>query len=75
MKHFTKQYSSLCNLHGKMYIHLKRKFYNFFLKKTPSITKHTPPFNFYFYDMEFFREFLIQYSLIGIVNLNLPGEL
>ena len=53
----------------KKCIHIYREnFTIFFFKKTPSITKHTPPFNFYFYYMEFYRVFLIQYNLIGIVK-------
>ena len=58
MKHNT-QNSSLCSLHQK------RKINNFLLKK-PSATKHSPPSNLYC--MAFYRNFLIEYSLIGIMK-------
>ena len=32
----------------------------------PSVTKHSPPSNGYY--MEFYRTFLFEYSLIGIVK-------
>ena len=48
MKHFTKQSSPLCNLHGKIGIQMynttytsKEKNYEFSSKK-PSATKHSP---------------------------------
>ena len=45
----------------------------FSLKKT-SATKHSPPSNVN--HMEFYRNFLFEYSLIGIVKLiNLPEEM
>ena len=68
MKHFTKQRSSLCSLHGKMnntvYISIEKNYE--FSSKKPSATKHSPPSNVYY--MEFYRNFLFQYSLIGIVK-------
>ena len=48
-----------------LFTHQKRKINNFLLKK-PSATKHSPPSNVYC--MEFYRNFLIEYSLIGIVK-------
>ena len=48
----------------------KEKNYEFSSKK-PSATKHSPPFNVHY--IEFYRNFLFQYSLIGI--LNLPEEI
>ena len=72
MKHFTKQNSSLCSLHGKIGIQMnntvytsKEKNYHFFPKK-PSATKHSPLSNVYY--MEFYRNFLSEYSLMGIVK-------
>ena len=68
MKHVTKQNSSLCSLLGKigiLFTHQKRKIMNFLLKK-PSDTKHSPPSNVYY--IVFCRNFLFQYSLIGIVK-------
>ena len=72
MKHFTKQSSSLCSLHGKIGIQMnntvytsKEKNYEFSSKK-PSDTKHSPPSNVYY--IVFCRNFLFQYSLIGIVK-------
>ena len=37
-----------------------------FLLKNPSATKHSPPSNAYY--MEFYRNFLFQFSLTGIVK-------
>ena len=72
MKHFTKQNSSLCSLHGKIGIQMnntvytsKEKNYQFSSKK-PSATKHCPPSNVY--TMEFYCNFLLEYSLMGIVK-------
>ena len=72
MKHFTKQSSSLRSLHGKIEIQmnstvytLKEKNYEFSFKN-PSATKHSPPSNVYY--IEFYRNFLFQYNLIGIVK-------
>ena len=72
MKHFTKQSSSLCSLHGKIGIQMnntvytsKEKNYEFSSKK-PSATKHSPPSNVYY--IVFCRNFLFQYRLIGIVK-------
>ena len=72
MKHFTKQSSSLCSLHGKFGIQMnntvytsKEKNYEFSSKK-PSATKHSPPSYVYYIDI--YRNFLFQYSLIGIVK-------
>ena len=72
MKHFTKQNSSLCSLHGKIGIQMnntvytsKEKNYEFSSKK-PSATKHSPPSNVYY--VVFCRNFLFQYSLIRIVK-------
>ena len=66
MKHFTKQSSSLCNLHEKIEIQMnntvytsKEKNYEFSSKKT-SATKHSPPSNVYY--IELYRNFLFQYS-------------
>ena len=54
-------------------LHIKReKLTIFFFKKT-STTKHSPPSNVY--DMEFYRNYLIEYSLIAIVKSNLPEEM
>ena len=47
-----------------LFTHQKRKIYNFPLK--PSATKHSPPSSVYY--MEFYRNFLIEYSLSGIVK-------
>ena len=71
MKHFTKQSSSLCSLHGKIGIQMNNAVYtskekNKFSSKKPSATKHSSPFNVYY--MEFYRNFLFQYSLIGILK-------
>ena len=44
---------------------LKEKNYEFSSKK-PSAKKHSPPSNVYY--IEFYRNFLFQYSLIGIVK-------
>ena len=72
MKHFTKQNSSLCSLLEKIGIRInntvytsKEKNYEFSLKK-PSATKHSPPS--YVYYMEFYCNFLFEYSLMGIVK-------
>ena len=72
MKNFTKQNSPLCSLHGKIGIQMnntvytsKEKNYGFSSKK-PSATKHSPPSNVYY--IVFYRNFLFQYSLIGIVK-------
>ena len=43
----------------------EEKNYNFSSKK-PSATKHSPPSNVY--NMAFYRNFLFEYSLIGIVK-------
>ena len=43
----------------------KEKNYGFSSKK-PSATKHSPPYNVYY--IVFYRNFLFQYSLIGIVK-------
>ena len=75
MKHFTKQIRSLCSLHEKIGIQMnntvytsKEKNYEFSSKK-PSATKHSPPSNVYYIYIEFYRNLLFQYSLIGIVKL------
>ena len=54
MKHFTKQRSSLCSLHGNIGIQMnntvytsKKKNYKFSSKK-PSATKHTHPSHVYY---------------------------
>ena len=72
MKHFTKQSISLCSLHGKIGIQMnntvytsKEKNYEFSSKKT-FCYKNSPPPNVYY--MEFYRNFLFEYSLIGIVK-------
>ena len=63
MKHFKKQYSSLCSLHGKKqyYLHIKREILIFFLKKT------LPPQNIV-HHIEYYSNLLIEYSLIRIVK-------
>ena len=74
MKHFTKQSSSLCSPHGKIRIQMNNTVYtskgkNFeFSSKKPSTTKHSPPSNVYYMYIEFYRNFLFQYSLISIVK-------
>ena len=62
MKHFAKQNSSLCSLHGKINIQMyntvytsKRKNYQFSSKK-PSARKHSSLSNVYY--MEIYRIFL-----------------
>ena len=61
MKHFTKQSSSLCSMHGKIEycLHIKEKNYKF-SSKNPSATKQSPPSNVYY--MEFYRIFLFENS-------------
>ena len=49
-----------------LFTYQKRKIMNFLLKKKTSATKHIPPSNVYY--IEFYRNFLFQYSLIGIVK-------
>ena len=66
MKHFTKQKSSLCSLHWKigstiLFTHQKRK-----INKKTSAIKHSP--SSIVYNMEFYHNFLINYSLISIVK-------
>ena len=79
MKHFTKQRSSLYSLHRKIGIQMNNTVYTSkeknleFSSNKPSATKNSPPSNVYY--MEFYRNFLFQYSLIGILNLNLPEEM
>ena len=65
MKHFIKQKSYPCSLHGKIGIQMnntvhtsKEKKYEFSSIK-PSTTKHSPPSNDY--DMEFYHNFLFEY--------------
>ena len=72
MKHFTKQNGSLCILHGTIGIQInnivytsKQKHYQFSFKN-PSATKNSPQSNVYY--MEFYRNFLFEYNLIGIVK-------
>ena len=71
MKLFTKQNSSLYSLHGKIGIQIRNTVYtskekNEQFKKKNSATKHSPPSNVY--HIEFYRKFLFEYSLIGIVK-------
>ena len=73
MKHFAKQNSSLCSLQCKIGIQMndtvyssKQKKYQISLKKQPSATKHSPLSNVYY--MEFYRNFLFEYSIMGIVK-------
>ena len=71
MKHFTKQSCSLCSLHGKIGIQMKNTVYtskekNKFSSKKPSAKKHSSPSNVYY--MAFYRNFLFQYILIGILK-------
>ena len=66
-----KQNSSLCSLHGKIGIRMNTVYpwkdkNDQFSSKKPSATKHSPPSNVYY--MEFFRNFLFEYSLMGIVK-------
>ena len=49
-----------------LFTHQKRKINNILLK-VPSTTIHSPQSNVYY--MEFYRNFLFEYSLIGIVKL------
>ena len=72
MKHFAKQNSSLCSLHGKIGIQMnntvytsKEKNYQFSSKK-PSATKHSPQFNVC--TLKFLAFFLFEYSIMGIVK-------
>ena len=72
MKHFAKHNSSLCSLHGQIGIQMnntvytsKEKNYEFSSKK-PSATKHSPLSNVYY--MEIYRNFLFEYSLMGILK-------
>ena len=53
------------NSNEQYFLHIKEKNYKFSSKK-PSATKHSPPSNVYY--MEFYRIFLFEYSLIGIVK-------
>ena len=72
MKHFAKQNSCLCSLHGKigiqmnniLFTHQNGKIINFLLK--PSATKHSPLSNVYY--MEIYRNFLFELSLMGILK-------
>ena len=73
MKHFTKQNSSLCILHGTIGIQInnivytsKQKHYQL-SSKNPSATKNSPQSNVYY--MEFFLNFSFEYSFISIVKL------
>ena len=45
----------------------KEKLYQFSLKKNPTATKHSPPSNVEY--LEFYLNFLFEYSYIGIVRL------
>ena len=80
MKHFTKQNSTLCSLHGKIRIqmnniftHRKRKIINFFFKK-PSATKIVPNLMFIAKNLItiFFYLNIVQWALY---NLNLTEEM
>ena len=72
MKHFTKQSNSLYSLLGEIGIQMNNTVYTSkeknceFSSKKPTATKHSPPSNVYF--MEFYRNFLFEYCLIGIVQ-------
>ena len=73
MKHFRKQNSSISMLHGTIGIQMnnivytsKQKQYQF-SSKNPSATKNSPLSNVYY--MEFFLNFLFEYSFICIVKL------
>ena len=56
MKHFAKQNSSLCNLHGKIGIQMNNTVYTSKQKNyLPSATKHSPS-NVYY--IKFYRNFL-----------------
>ena len=73
MKHFTKQTSPLCSLHGTIGIQMNNTVYTSkqrhyqFSSKNPSATINSPQSNIYF--MEFFLNFLFEYNFIGIVKL------
>ena len=54
-------------------LHIKREKSTIFFFKKPSATKHSPPSNVYY--MEIYRNFLIEYSLIGIVKPQIPEEM
>ena len=68
MKHFTKQNSFLCSLQGKIGIQMNNTVYNSnkkykqFSSEKPSAKKHSSPS--YVYYMEFYCNFLFDYSLI-----------
>ena len=53
------------NSNEQYFLRIKEKNYKFSSKK-PSATKHSPPSNVYY--MKFYRIFLFEYSLIGIVK-------
>ena len=70
MKHFTKQSSSLCSLHGKIGIQMnnavytsKEKNYEFSSKK-PSATKHSPQSNVNY--MKFYRNLNFKIVLLAL---------
>ena len=54
------------NLNEQYCLLIKRKKLSIFFIKNPSATKQSPPS--YVYYMEFYRNFLFEYSLIGIVK-------
>ena len=68
MEQFTKQNSSLCRNSNQQYcLYRKREqIIIFFSKKKPSVTKHSPPCNVYYFNAIFLIEYT--YSLIGIVK-------
>lgn len=76
MKHFTKQNSSLCSLHGKiwilMFILWKEKTWLFSSIKL-SGTEHSLTSNSYY--MEFYRNYLMNILYLGLLNLNLLEKL
>ena len=72
MKHFAKHNSSLCSLHGKIGIQMSNTVYTSkrkndqFSSRKPSATKHSPLYNVYY--MEIYRNFLFEYSSMGILK-------
>ena len=85
MKHFTKQNSYLCSLHGKsgiqinitIYTSKEKKINNFLVKKNLSATKLSPPSNAK--NTDFYRNFIAIFSLneiyLALQNLNLLEEM
>ena len=72
MKHFTKQSSSLCSLHGQIGIQMNNTVYTSRVKNYEFSSKKNLPLQnivhhlMFIYYIEFYRNFLFQYNLIGI---------